>query len=85
MGTKFAPTYPTLVPTFLGEKLLSEIDIKCYLFYGQLNFFSDDCFVFWTKGEGYLKTFHSSLNELHINMKLTKEYSEEICHFSMFY
>ena len=82
MGTKFAPTYATLVLAYLEEKLYSKIEIKFgkeFAVYIKVNWkrFSDDCFVFWIKGEKSLKTFHSILNELHPYVTFTLEYSEE--------
>ena len=82
MGTKFAPTYATLVLAYLEEKLYVQTEIK----YGKeiaryikdnWKRFLDDCFILWTKGEENLKTFHSVLNELHSDLKFTMEYSNE--------
>ena len=82
MGTKFAPTYSTLVLAYLEEKLYNEIEIKFgkeFAIFIKENWkrFLDDCFVFWTKGKDYLETFHLILNQLHPNLTFTMEYSEE--------
>ena len=82
IGTKFAPTYSTLVLAYLEEKLNSEIEIKFgkeFAIFIKENWkrFLDDCFVFWTKGKDYLETFHLILNQLHPNLTFTMEYSEE--------
>ena len=82
MGTKFAPTYATLVLAYLEEKLYVETEIKYgkeFARYIKDNWkrFLDDCFILWTKGEENLKTFHSVLNELHSDLKFTMEYSNE--------
>ena len=74
MGTKFAPTYATLVLAYLEEKLYSQVEIKFdkeVADYVKDNWkrFLDDRFVFWTKGEENLKTFHSILNEYYIQIK----------------
>ena len=63
MGTKFAPTYATLVLAYLEEKLYSEIETKFgkeFAIFIKENWkrFLDDCFVFWTKSKDDLKTFH---------------------------
>ena len=60
MGTKFAPTYATLVLAYLEEKLYSEIETKFEKEYaifimGNWKRFLDDCFVFWTKSKYNLK------------------------------
>ena len=82
MGTKFAPTYATLVLAYLEEKLYVQTEIKYgkeFARYIKDNWkrFLDDCFILWTKGEENLKTFHSILNELHSDLKFTIEYSNE--------
>ena len=82
MGTKFAPTYATLVLAYLEEKLYVQTEIKYgkeFARYIKDNWkrFLDDCFILWTKGEDNLKTFHSILNELHSDLKFTIEYSNE--------
>ena len=87
MGTKFAPTYATLVLAYLEEKLYVQTEIKYgkeFARYIKDNWkrFLDDCFILWTKGEENLKTFHSVLNELHSDLKFTMEYSNERLPFS---
>ena len=82
MGTKLAPTYATMVLAYLEEKLYSEIDIKfgkefAIFIKESWKRFLDDCFVFWTKGKGHLKTFHSILNHLNPNLSFAMENSEE--------
>ena len=82
IGTKFAPTYSTLVLAYLEEKLFSEVEIqfgKEFAIYIKENWkrFLDDCFIFWTKGEDDLEIFHSILNNLHPNLTFTIEQSDE--------
>ena len=82
MGTKFAPTYATLVLAYLEEKLYSEIETKFgkeFAIFIKENWkrFLDDCFVFWTKSKDDLKTFHLILNRLNPNLSFTMEKSEE--------
>ena len=81
MGTKFAPTYATLVLAYLEEKLYVQTEIKYgkeFARYIKDNWkrFLDDCFILWTKGEENLKRFYSVLN-LHPDLKFTIEYSNE--------
>ena len=82
MGTRFAPTYASLVLAYLEEKLYVQTEIKFgkdFARYIKDNWkrVLDDCFILWTKGEENLKTFHSVLNELHADLKITIEYSNE--------
>ena len=80
MGTKVAPTYATLVMGYLEEKLYNELP---FLF--DVNFATyikenwkrclDDCFIFWTKSEEELQTFHSTINSIHQSIKFTIESS----------
>ena len=82
MGSKFAPTYATLVLAYLKEKLYVQTEIKYgkeFARYIKDNWKRslDDCFILWTKGEENLKTFHSLLNELHSDLKFTIEYSNK--------
>ena len=74
-GTKFAPTYATLVLADIEEKLYVQTEIKYgkeFARYIKDNWkrFLDDCFILWTKGEENLKTFHSVLNDLHSFIKI---------------
>ena len=86
MGTKFAPTYATLVLAYLEEKLYVQTEIKYgkeFARYIKDNWkrFLDYYFILWTKGEENLKTLHSVLNELHSDLKFTIEYSNERLRF----
>ena len=90
IGTKFAPTYSTLVLAYLGEKLFSEVEIqfgKEFAIYIKENWkrFLDDCFIFWTKGEGDLENFHSILNNLHPNLTFTLNRVMKNFRFLMYY
>ena len=54
MGTKFEPTYATLVIGFLEEKLCLQADENFENSFGEMlkadwRRFLDDCFVFWKK------------------------------------
>ena len=60
MGTKFAPTFATLVLAYLEEMLYSQTKIefdKELVDYIKDNWkrFLDDCFILWSKGEENLK------------------------------
>ena len=78
----FAPTYATLVLAYLEEKLHSKIEIKFvkeFAIFIKENWksFSDDCFVFWTRGKDCLKTFQLILNHLDPNLSFTMGHGEE--------
>ena len=82
MGTKFAPTYATLVLAYLEEKLYSKSeDIFGKEFAKYLKEywkrFLDDCFIFWKRSKDDLEIFHNLLNNLHPDLKFTIESSEE--------
>ena len=82
MGTKFAPTYATLVLAYLEEILYTKVAMTFdqeFALYIKENWkrFLDDCFIFWSKGENNLKTFHSILNDLHPDLNFTIEYNDE--------
>jgi len=62
MGTKFAPTYATLVLGFLEEKLYKETEkhiSKDFSNYLQKTWkrYLDGCFIFWIKNTDELNTF----------------------------
>ena len=82
IGTKFAPTYATLVLAYLEEMLYSQTDIefdKEFPDYinGIWKRFLDDCFILWPKGEENLKRFHSVLNDFHPDLKFIIEHNDE--------
>ena len=73
-------TYATLVMGYLEEKLYTELptlfDIN-FATYIKENWkrYLDDCFIFWTKSEEELQTFHSTINNIHESIKFTVESS----------
>ena len=81
MGTKFAPTYATLVPAYLEEKLYTRLedvnkDLAEYV-QGNWKRFLDDCFIIWVNSEEELTEFHEIINNLHSDIKFTIEKSEK--------
>ena len=82
MGTKFAPTYATLVLGYLEEKLYQEVENTYnqeFAWYIRNNWkiFLDDCFIIWTKSKHELIRFHSLLNNLHADIKFTIKFDEK--------
>ena len=77
MGAKFAPTYATLVLTYLEEKLYSEIKQKMQFSLRKLETIFRRLFCIWTKSKDDLKTFHLILNHLNPNLSFTMENCEE--------
>ena len=71
IGTKFAPPYSTLFMAELEEEILSEIELKPYLWWRYI----DDIFFLWEHGEEKLKGFIEHLNEKHPTIKFTAEWS----------
>jgi hypothetical protein len=76
MGTKFAPTYATLVMGFLEQKLYEEIESLFdneFLSFVKASWkrYLDDCFIFWVKYTNELQQFHTVLNNLHPDIKFT--------------
>ena len=80
MGTKFAPTYATLVLAYLEEKLYTQLESvnKALSEYVKHNWkrFLDDCFIIWINSEHELTEFHELLNNLHTDIKFTIEQSD---------
>ena len=69
IGTKFAPPYSILFMAELEEEILSEIELKPYLWWRYI----DDIFFLWEHGEEKLKRFIEHLNEKHSTIKFTAE------------
>ena len=80
MGTKVAPTYATLVMGIiekqLNEKISSEFDqdFSTYILENWKRYL-DDCFIFCTKNENDLHTFHNVLNSIDESIQFTVEHS----------
>ena len=82
MGTKFAPTYATLVLGYLEEILYTKIEYKYDKQYADFleqlwKRFLDDCFIFWTKSRTDLLDFQQILNDLHPDLNFTIEVAED--------
>ena len=77
VGTKFAPPYSMLFMAELEEKILSEIELKTYLWWRYI----DDIFLLWEHGEEKLKEFIEHLNEKHPTIKFTAEWSQASINF----
>ena len=61
----------------LEEEILSEIELKPYLWWGYI----DDIFFLWEHGEEKLKEFIEHLNEKHPTIKFTAEWSQTSINF----
>ena len=80
MGTKFAPTYATLVMGYLEQKLYRTMEQKYGIqftrdFEKSWKRFLDDCFIIWTHGNDLLSELTEMLNNLHPSIKFTQEVS----------
>ena len=80
-GTKFAPIYATLTIGYLQVKLYEKVtevfgDEFGNYFVTNLKRFLDDCFIPWTKTVlSDLESLHNVLNNLHIDIKVTLQFS----------
>ena len=72
IGTKFAPPYSILFMAELEEEVLSEIELKSYLWWRYI----DDIFFLWEHEEKKLREFIEHLNEKHPTTKFTVEWSQ---------
>ena len=82
MGSKFAPTYATLVIGYLERQLYGKIEQqmdKKVSEYIKENFwrFLDDCFTIWTMGQKDLMQFYSILNNLDEDIHYVMEFSTD--------
>lgn len=82
MGTKFAPTYASLVLAYLEEclyKMLESHKGISFSNYIKANFkrYLDDCFLIWDGTFGNEKWFLELLNSLNHNIQFTMEASTE--------
>ncbi|XP_071177790.1 uncharacterized protein [Mytilus edulis] len=78
MGTKFAPTYATLVMGFLEQRLYQEVENNFGVEFArefELSWkrYLDDCFIIWNKSDEELQLFSDILNNLHTSIKFTKD------------
>ena len=82
MDTKFAPVYTTLTIGYLEENLYQELntlfgnDCGTY-FMTNWKRFLDDCFVPWTISSEDLATLHTTLNNLHEDIRFTLQYNNK--------
>ena len=76
-GTKFAPPYSILFMAELEEEILSEIELKPYLWWRYI----DDIFFLWEHGKEKLKKFIEYLNDKHATIKFTAEWSQTLINF----
>ena len=77
IGTKFAPPYSVLFMAELEEEILSEIELKPYLWWRYIY----DIFFLWEHGEEKLKGFIEYLNEKHPTIKFMAEWSKTSINF----
>ena len=78
MGTKFAPTYASLVLGFLEITMYQRISNKydkshAEVINKEFKRYLDDCFLVWNDTWGDVFEFHDLLNNLHPSIKFTME------------
>ena len=71
VGTKFVPPYSILLMADLEKWLLSDIDLKPYIWWRYI----DDIFLIWEHGEEFLKLFLEKINKIHPTIKFTTDWS----------
>ena len=71
------PPYSMLFIAEFEEKILSEIELKSYLWWRYI----DDIFFLWEHGEEKLREFREHLNEKHPTTKFTVEWSQTSINF----
>ena len=80
MGTKFVPVYATLSIGHQEVKLYEKVSEDFGNEFGKYFItswkrFLDDCFILWTKSVRDLETLHNILNNLHIDINFTLQFS----------
>ena len=77
IGTKFAPPYSILFMADLEKRLLSDIDLKPYIWWRNI----DDIFLIWEHSEQSLKLFLEKINSIHPTIKFTTDWSYSSLNF----
>ena len=77
IGTKFSPPYSILFMADLEKRLLSDIDLKPYIWWRYI----DDIFLIWEHGEESLKLFLEKINTIHPTIKFTADWSYSSVNF----
>lgn len=73
IGTKMAPAYANIFMDRLEQRLLSEAEIKLYLWFRYI----DDIFMVWLGSESDLRDFLNYINAAHETIKFTWNWSRE--------
>jgi len=73
IGTKMAPAYANIFMDRLEQRLLSEAEIKPYLWFRYI----DDIFMVWLGSESELRNFLNYINAAHETIKFTWNWSRE--------
>ena len=76
-GTKFAPPYSILFVTDLEKRLLSDIDLKSYIWWRDI----DDMFLIWKHGEESLKLFLEKINSIYPTITFTANWTYSSINF----
>ena len=71
IGTKFALAFSIIFMAELEEKMFEKVDNKLYLWWRYIM----ASFFIWEHGEGKLRNFVETLNEIHLTTKFTAEWS----------
>ena len=77
IGTKFALPYSILFMADLEKRLLSDIDLKPYIWWRYI----DDIFLIWEHGEESLKLFLEKINKIYPAIKFMADWSYSSVNF----
>ena len=77
MGTKFAPAYSILFMADLQKRIISDIGLKPYIWWGYIN----NTFLIWEHGEESLKLLLKKINKIHPTIKFTADWSYSSVNF----
>ena len=77
IGKKFAPPYNILFMAELEEEIIKESEYKPYLWWRYIG----DTFFLWEHGENKLKLNSDKINEVHLTIKFTAEWSKTSINF----
>ena len=77
IGTKFSPPYSILFMADLEKRLLSDTDLKPYIWWRYI----DDIFLIWEHVEESLKLFLEKINSIHPTIKFTEDWSYSSVNF----
>ena len=77
MGTRMAPSYANIFMGSLEHRILTQTSRTPEVWWRYI----DDIFAIWTHGEAHLEHFLQEINQAHLTIKFTAEWSHESVSF----